>query len=207
MFSEPNFPIMTRREAPPAAPDAALDESGEAASVETPAALEAIVLPICRALGLELVDVRIAREPGGAVLRVLIDRERPPGVPLHESGVSLDDCTDVSRDLSTALDVSEEGSRGPLSGRYRLEVSSPGVDRPLVKLADFARFAGETVKLTTRTPIATPAGERRKFQGTLLGVSGTQIRLTQDGHEVLVPHAGIIKANLVFDWTRVNART
>jgi ribosome maturation factor RimP len=204
---------MSRREAPPVSPDpsldegTSLDEGGEGVSVDTPAALEAVVLPICRALGLELVDVRIAREPGGAVLRVLIDRERLPGVPLHEGGVSLDDCTDVSRDLSTALDVSEEGSRGPLSGRYRLEVSSPGVDRPLVKLADFARFAGETVKLTTRMPVATPMGERRKFQGTLLGVSGAQIRMTQDGHEVLVPHAGIVKANLVFDWTRVKART
>ncbi len=188
-------------------PDPSLEDGGDLSSVDTPAALEAVVQPICRALGLELIDVRIAREPGGAVLRILIDRERPPGAPLHEGGVSLDDCTDVSRDLSTALDVSDEGSRGPLSGRYRLEVSSPGVDRPLVKLADFARFVGETVKLSTRTPVATPAGERRKLQGTLLGVSGTQVRVSQDGHEVLVPHAGIVKANLVFDWTRIKART
>lgn len=182
------------------------DESLDAQSVDTPASLEALAQPICRALGLELVDVRIAREPGGSVLRVLIDRERPPGVPMNEGGVSLDDCTDVSRDLSTALDVTEEGGHGLLSGNYRLEVSSPGVDRPLVKLSDFARFAGETVKMTTRMPIATPAGERRKLQGKLLGITGSDVRLTQDGHEVLVPHAEIVKANLVFDWARLRAR-
>ena len=182
------------------------DESLDAQSVDTPASLEALALPICRALGLELVDVRIAREPAGSVLRVLIDRERPPGVPMNEGGVSLDDCTDVSRDLSTALDVTEEGGHGLLSGNYRLEVSSPGVDRPLVKLSDFARFAGETVKMTTRMPIATPAGERRKLQGKLLGITGSDVRLTQDGHEVLVPHAEIVKANLVFDWARLRAR-
>lgn len=174
--------------------------------MDTPATLEAVVLPICVALGLELVDVRIAREPGGAVLRVLIDRARPPGVPLHEGGVSLDDCTDVSRDLSTALDVTGEGDRGPLAGKYRLEVSSPGVDRPLVKLKDFVRFAGETVKMTTRRPIATLAGERRKLTGKLLGVAGSDVRLMQDGQEVLVPHAEIVKANLVFDWARLRAR-
>jgi ribosome maturation factor RimP len=185
-------------------PDASSED--EAQSVDTPASLEAVVLPICVALGLELVEVRIAREPGGSVLRVLIDRERVPGVPLHEGGVSLDDCTDVSRDLSTALDVTDEGNRGPLAGKYRLEVSSPGVDRPLVKLKDFVRFAGETVKMTTRMPIATPAGERRKLQGKLLGVSGSDVRLMQDGHEVLVPHAEIVKANLVFDWARQKAR-
>ena len=182
------------------------DESLDAQSEDTPASLEALALPICRALGLELVDVRIAREPGGSVLRVLIDRERPPGVPMNEGGVSLDDCTDVSRDLSTALDVTEEGGHGLLSGNYRLEVSSPGVDRPLVKLNDFVRFAGETVKMTTRMPIATPAGERRKLQGKLLGITGRDVRLTQDGHEVLVPHAEIVKANLVFDWARLRAR-
>ncbi len=182
------------------------DESLDAQSVDTPASLEALAQPICRALGLELVDVRIAREPGGSVLRVLIDRARPPGVPMNEGGVSLDDCTDVSRDLSTALDVTEEGGHGLLSGNYRLEVSSPGVDRPLVKLNDFVRFAGETVKMTTRMPIATPAGERRKLQGKLLGITGRDVRLTQDGHEVLVPHAEIVKANLVFDWARLRAR-
>lgn len=175
-------------------------------AIDTPASLEAVVAPICRALGLELVDVRIAREPGGSVLRILIDRERPPGVPLNEGGVSLEDCTDVSRDLSTVLDVTDEGNRGPLSGNYRLEISSPGVDRPLVKLSDFVRFAGETVKMTTRMPIATPAGERRKLQGKLLGVSGSDVRLMQDGDEVLVPHAEIVKANLVFDWARLRAR-
>src|SRR5689334_12618316 len=97
--------------------------------------LEALAAPVCAAHGVELVDIRFNREPGGAVLRVFIDRERPEGTA---GGVSLEDCQGVSRDLSTALDVDED----LIAGAYRLEVSSPGVERPLVKARDFERYAG-----------------------------------------------------------------
>ena len=144
--------------------------------------LEAVVEPVCKAHGVEIVDVSFGREPGGAVVRVLIDR--PSG------GVTLADCQNVSRDLSTALDVEGEEIPGP----YRLEVSSPGLDRPLVKKGDFEKFAGKEVKLQTRIPV----GDRRNFRGTLLGVEGDDVRLELDGKPVRIPYQEIAKANLVF---------
>jgi ribosome maturation factor RimP len=144
--------------------------------------LEAIATPVCKAHGVEIVDVSFGREPGGAVVRVLIDR---PG-----AGVALADCQNVSRDLSTALDVEGEDIPGP----YRLEVSSPGLDRPLVKKGDFEKFAGKEIKLQTRIPV----GDRRNFRGTLLGVEGEDVQLELDGKPVKIPYQDIAKANLVF---------
>lgn len=152
--------------------------------------LEAIAAPVCRAHGVELVDVSFGREPGGAVVRVLIDRPVEAGGDVPRSAVSLADCQSVSRDLSTALDLEDDAMPGP----YRLEVSSPGVDRPLVKLADFQRFSGQEIKLQTRAPI----GDRRKFNGKLLGVEGETIRLEQDGRPVAIPFNEVARANLVF---------
>src|SRR5687768_2512298 len=147
--------------------------------------LIAIAEPVCRAHGVELVDVSFGRDSGGALIRVLIDR------PVDgRSAVSLVDCQSVSRDLSTALDVEGEDIPGP----YRLEVSSPGLDRPLVKRGDFEKFAGKEIKLQTRIPI----GERRNFRGTLLGVEGDDVRLELDGKPVSIPYQEIAKANLVF---------
>ncbi|HKU39192.1 MAG TPA: ribosome maturation factor RimP, partial [Polyangiales bacterium] len=102
-----------------------------------------------------------------------------------------DDCQAVSRDLSTALDVAEGLTP---EGAYRLEVGSPGLDRPLFSLSDFARFAGEKVRLQTHRPI----DGRRRFSGTLVGVEGNDIRLDQDGQVFTVPHSEIAKANLVY---------
>ena len=151
--------------------------------------LEALIDPICHAHGVELVDVRCQREPGGAVIRVIIDRD-VPGVEVG-SGVSLEDCTAVSRDVSTALDVHDDFLP---SGGYRLEVSSPGLERPLVKLADFERFSGREVKVRTRTAI----DKQRRFRGKLLGVVDHSIQLDQDGRVVLIPHEDIAQANLVY---------
>ncbi|MGB8224060.1 MAG: ribosome maturation factor RimP [Polyangiales bacterium] len=151
--------------------------------------LEQLIDPICRAHGVELVDVRYLREPKGAVIRVIIDRE-VAGVDVG-SGVSLEDCTAVSRDVSTALDVHDEFL--PSSG-YRLEVSSPGLERPLVKLRDFERFSGREVKVRTQTPIE----RQRRFRGKLLRVVGQSIELDQDGKVLLIPHAEIAQANLVY---------
>ena len=152
-------------------------------------ALEQLIDPICRAHAVELVDVRYLREPGGAVIRVIIDRDAP-GVELG-SGVSLEDCTGVSRDVSTALDVHEDILP---SGAYRLEVSSPGLERPLVKLTDFERFAGREVKVRTRTPI----DRQRRFHGKLLGVVDQSIELDQDGKILQIPHEDIAQAKLVY---------
>jgi ribosome maturation factor RimP len=135
----------------------------------------------------ELVDVRCLREPAGMVIRV--NRE-VPGVEVG-SGVSLEDCTGVSRDVSTTLDVHEDLIP---SGEYRLEVSSPGLERPLVKLADFERFSGREVNVRTQTPIE----QQRRFRGTLLRVVGQSIELDQDGKVLLIPHGDIARANLVY---------
>ena len=161
-------------------------------SEELQKTLLALIDPICRANGVELVDVRYQRERGGAVLRVIIDRERPDDA--EGSGVSLDDCTGVSRDVSTALDVHEHVLP---SGAYRLEVSSPGLERPLVKLADFRRFSGREVAVRTRTAIE----RRRRFQGMLVGVFDRDIEIEQDGQSVRIPHADIAQANLVYRFT------
>ena len=151
--------------------------------------LEQLIDPICRAHGVELVDIRYLREPGGAVIRVIIDRE-VPGLEVG-SGVSLEDCTAVSRDASTALDVHEDLLP---AGGYRLEVSSPGLERPLVKLTDFERFAGHEVKVKTRTPI----DKQRRFRGRLRGVVDKSIEL-EDGDKVVhIPHGDIAQANLVY---------
>ena len=172
-------------------------------------AISEIAEPVCRAHGVELVDVQWSMDRGGPVLRVLIDRERPieaaPGEPaVPGSGVSVEDCQNVSRDLSTALDVHERAVPG---GRYRLEVSSPGLDRPLVKKRDFERFAGHDVKVQTRSPLegATEdpaAPPRRKVQGVLRGLDGDVVRIEEGSKTFAVPFDEIVKANVVYKFTR-----
>jgi ribosome maturation factor RimP len=156
--------------------------------------LEALAEPICRAHGVELVDIRHVRQKGGAVVRVVIDRERddvmvdpasPPG-----SGVSVDDCQAVSRDLSAALDVHEE----LIPGRYDLEVSSPGIERPLVKESDFERFAGREAKVQTRQRV----GERRRFRGLLRGIEDGCVKIEESGGTVAIPYEEVAKAHLVY---------
>jgi ribosome maturation factor RimP len=157
-------------------------------SSEHLAELRRVAEPVCAAHGVSLVDARFGSE-NGFVLKVLI--ERPNADLKHGAGVSLADCQQVSRDLSTALDVAE--GLAP-EGAYRLEVGSPGLDRPLFSLSDFDRFAGEKVRVQTHHPV----GGRRRFSGTLLGVAGDEIRLDQDGQVLTVPHSEIAKANLVY---------
>jgi ribosome maturation factor RimP len=156
--------------------------------------LEALVAPVCAEHGVELVDVRLQPEQGGAVLRVLIERlERDAGVPDSQgAGVSLEDCTNVSRALSRLLDERED----LIPGQYRLEVSSPGIERPLVKPRDYARFAGREVKLATKAYVS----DRKNFTGKLVGLRGEQTVLLADEHgtEIEIPYADIQKAHLVY---------
>ena len=148
--------------------------------------LSEIALPVCRAHGLLLVDARFHVERG-TILRVLIERDEARG------GVSLADCQAVSEDLSVALDVDE---RTALLGGYRLEVSSPGLDRPLFKLDDYRRFLGRKVKIQTGKPVS----GRKRFQGELLEVEGENVRIEQDGSPVVIRFEEIQKANLVFEF-------
>jgi ribosome maturation factor RimP len=104
-----------------------------------------------------------------------------------EDGVTIEDCTKVSRQISAILDVEE-----PISGEFRLEVSSPGFDRPLFKLAQFGPFIGERIKLR----LIEPLGDRRNFVGELIKVEGNQVAIHMDGEEFIFDYENINKANL-----------
>jgi len=151
--------------------------------------LSAIAAPVCRAHGLLLVDARFHLERG-TVLRVLI--ERKDGEGQARGSVSLADCQAVSEDLSVALDADER--MAPL-GAYQLEVSSPGLDRPLFKLDDFKRFLGRVVKIQTARAVS----GRKRFRGKLVEVQGENVRIEQDGSAVVIHYPDIHKANLVFE--------
>ncbi len=164
--------------------------AAETVSIEERVA--SLVEPLLARDGYELVFVEYV--PRGQILRLFIDRTegRTDGrTDGHEGGVTLDDCTRVSRTVSDLLDV--EGISDDINARYTLEVSSPGLDRPLVKPRDFARFVGHTVKLTTREPIA----GRRKFKGALVRADEAGIALEVDGRAQELGYGAIEQARLV----------
>ena len=129
-------------------------------------------------LGYELVDIEMS--PRGRTIRVFID------LPGKESGVDVDDCARVSNQLSRILEVENVDYD-------RLEVSSPGLDRPLKKLADFERFAGEQAQVRLSLPI----GNQRNFVGVIEGVRDGAVALRTEKGEVLLPFDDIEKARLV----------
>ncbi len=134
-------------------------------------------------LGLELVGIEFSPDAGGSVLRVYIDE---PG-----RGVTIDDCERASREISALLDVND-----PVAGRYTLEVSSPGLERPLFTPEHFSRFVGEQVRIAVDLPI----DGRRRFQGPIRSVDGDRITIDQDGALVTIVHANIARARLVPDY-------
>ncbi len=144
--------------------------------------------PLAASLGVELVEVEYKQEGGRMVLRLFIDRE---------GGVTLDDCAAVSRELAEVLDVEDF-----IHGRYNLEVSSPGLDRPLKKPSDYERFAGRLVKIKTFELLPDDAGNMRKtFTGELLGLEEGVVRLRlSEGQTAGVPLDKVAKANLEFDF-------
>ncbi|MBE2292855.1 MAG: ribosome maturation factor RimP [Xanthomonadales bacterium] len=146
--------------------------------------------PTIASLGLELLGIEYLPAPGGATLRLYID------VPAGEGGadlrtVTIDDCEAVSREVSAQLDVAD-----PISGNYTLEVSSPGLDRPLFTPVQFARFLGEQAKVALKLP----QDGRRRLQGTILRVEGGNVAFELDGAEFVVAADNIDKARLVPDW-------
>ncbi|MDD2321276.1 MAG: ribosome maturation factor RimP [Geobacteraceae bacterium] len=138
-------------------------------------------------LGLELVEIEYKREGRQMVLRLYIDKE---------GGISLDDCAAVSKELSAVLDVEDV-----IPGKYALEVSSPGLNRPLKTTADYVRYVGRLVKIKTFSPTPDDAGNLRKtFLGELLGIDGEIVRLQLlEGQSASIPFANIAKANLEFE--------
>ena len=151
--------------------------------------IEAVVLPVIDRFGCDFVQGTFRREKNGWVLRLLIERRGAD--PEKGSGVDLGLCSSISRDISAILDVEEVIDR-----KFNLEVSSPGLDRPLVHARDFDRFAGRPVALKTKRAIE----GRRRFKGTLGGSSDGAVIITiGEGQTVTIPHDFIEKANLVFE--------
>ncbi len=144
--------------------------------------------PLAVSLGMELVDIEYKREGRAMVLRLFVDRE---------GGVTLDDCAKVSRELSEILDVEDF-----IEEDYTLEVSSPGLNRPLKKPADYERYRGRSVKIKTFDLIPDDAGNPRKtFVGELLGLDNKVVRLKlNEGQTAGIPLDKVAKANLEFEF-------
>jgi len=148
----------------------------------------AVAEPLVEALvtgeGCELVDMTYQREPQGWVLRIYIDR---PG------GVTIADCQTISRQIGDMLE-----GKDALRDAYNLEVSSPGLNRPLKKKVDFERFAGQRVRIKTRVALV---GGRRNFLGQLTGCTDGLVCLDMDGESVQVPLDSISKAHIEYDFS------
>ena len=142
--------------------------------------IEAIIAPSLEAMGYSLVRTQIGagRRP---VLQIMAER-------LDGNPMTVDDCAEISRAVSALLDVED-----PIPGAFTLEVSSPGLDRPLTRRADYTRFAGQEAKVETRMPIE----GRKRFKGRLLGLDGEAVKLATAEGEAAIPLADIAKAKLV----------
>jgi ribosome maturation factor RimP len=143
---------------------------------------EEMLAPLLADEGVSLVDVEYKFERGGWVLRVLLDRE---------GGITLDECARVSREFGQLLDVGNI-----VTAAYRLEVSSPGLDRPLKKETDFIHYIGRQVRIKTSDPIS----GRHNFKGSLIDCAEGKIMVKVEGSEVFtIPLAAIRKANLALE--------
>ena len=134
--------------------------------------------PLCDSEGLELVHVEFQRESSGRILRLYIDKP---------DGINLNDCVGVSRQMGDILDVHLEDI-----GPYNLEVTSPGLERPLAKKQDFERFKGNRAKIKT----SRPRNGQKNFTGILTGISGGQVSLQIGEQTIAIPYEDISKARL-----------
>jgi len=152
--------------------------------------IEAVIVPAITAMGYEIVRVQMSggRRP---VLQIMAER-------LDGSPMTVEDCADISRTVSAVLDVAD-----PIASAYTLEVSSPGIDRPLIRLQDFERFTGFEARVETRALV----DGRRRFRGTLRGVVGDRIRLETDAGLAELPFDGILRAKLVLNDALLAARS
>jgi ribosome maturation factor RimP len=152
---------------------------------------------VARSYGLEIFDVQLRRESIGTVLRVIIDRP-DRGVPEKpEESVGIDECQRVSQDLSALLDVEDDGLSEPALGQqYTLEVSSPGLDRPLRHEADYRRFQGRLAKIVTTEPM----NGQSAFAGRIVAVEGGVIVLEEGRRTHRVPIAQIKRGNLAVEF-------
>ncbi len=151
-------------------------------SAEIKERVKTLIDPILLEQGLELVEMEYRREPRGWVLRIYIDKE---------GGVTLEDCTRINQELGRLLDVEDF-----ITNPYVLEVSSPGLTRPLKTERDFRKVKSQRVKVRTFEPIM----DRREFRGKLLEVSDQGIEIEVDGKRIFIPFSNIGKAQLEIDF-------
>ncbi len=135
--------------------------------------------PVVNGMGFDLIEIEHFPNPKHGVLRLYIDKE---------GGVTVDDCSAVSHQISALIDVEE-----PIRGQFNLEISSPGLDRPLRRLQDFQRFTGSMVKLKTMMPL----DGQRNFKGRMLEVTEEVLVLETDTEEISLPMNAIEKARIV----------
>ncbi|TYK64913.1 ribosome maturation factor RimP [Colwellia echini] len=141
--------------------------------------LTELLRPAVEETGKSLLGIEYLSAGNNSVLRLFID---------HENGINVDDCAEVSRQVGALLDVED-----PISSEYSLEVSSPGVDRPLFELAHYQEVIGETVNLK----LSMPLNGRRKFKGPLVAIENDTLIVEVDGIDYELAFSNIVKANLV----------
>jgi len=149
--------------------------------------LNELLQPLVEDLGYEFVGLEYNSNPKHSVLRIYID---------HENGVGIEDCETVSRETAALLDVKD-----PIRSQYNLEVSSPGLDRPLFTPAHYRQFAGRIAQVN----LFAPQDGRRKFSGPILGADESSVSIEQDGSEVRLDFGNIVKAKLVPDFEKILA--
>ena len=145
--------------------------------------LKELLEPTINSLGLELLGIEFLPSLGNAMLRIYIDAP--------ERLVAIEDCEAVSREVSASLDVND-----PIASQYTLEVSSPGIDRPIFSLAQFAKLIGEQVKVS----LSLPQDGRRRLQGIVTAITDDSVCLQCDGKEFVVAFNNVDKARLVPDY-------
>jgi ribosome maturation factor RimP len=142
--------------------------------------IENLISPTIKELGFEIVRVEVLGEINPC-LQIMADR-------LDKTGMNVDDCAQISRAVSAIMDVED-----PITNAYTLEVSSPGMDRPLVKREHFKRFSGSEIRLEIRGH----GDEQRRYRGNLKGIKGDDVVLLIKGEEILIPFVDVQKAKIV----------
>jgi len=153
---------------------------------DIPEELRSLIEPVVMDAGFELVDVTLRRGRPPWLLRVTLD------TPSGDGRVPLDRCADVSREIETQLDVADA-----IESSYRLEVSSPGLDRVLAREIDFERAQGSEVSIETRQPL----DGRRRFRGRLLAFDGESASVSVDGAEFRIPFSDVSKAKAIYEFS------
>ena len=144
--------------------------------------LTSLLQPLVEDLGYEFVGIEYSGNPKHPVLVIYIDAP---------DGIAVEDCATVSREIAAILDVED-----PIAGKCQLEVSSPGLDRPLFTLAQFQQFSGEVAQIS----LFAPRDGRRKYKGKILGTEEGKVKMEQDGVEITLDLGNIAKARLVPDY-------